>query len=62
MLFNIFFEIEEKFSDKIKELDASYSKDEMLLRKSHEYEVMIIELNALIDHYIELMGDISEKQ
>jgi len=51
-----------KFSDKIKELDASYSKDEMLLRKSHEYEVMIIELNALIDHYIELMGDISEKQ
>ncbi|PIP78292.1 MAG: hypothetical protein COW84_12110 [Gammaproteobacteria bacterium CG22_combo_CG10-13_8_21_14_all_40_8] len=45
-----------KFSPAIKELDTEYSKEEEMARLSHEFSVMVIELNAFIEHMIEALG------
>jgi len=48
------------FSDDIKALDASYSKEEELQRMSHEFTVMVTEINAFVDDMIEALGGMVE--
>lgn len=45
-----------KFSDSVKELDSSYTKEETLQRHSHEFAVMVTELTAYLDDIISALG------
>ena len=48
------------FSDDIKALDASYSKEEEIQRMAHEFSVMVTEINAFTDDMIEALGGMVE--
>jgi recombination associated protein RdgC len=49
-----------RFSDDIKTLDSSYSKEEQSQRLSHEFSVMVTEINAFSDDLIEALGGVME--
>lgn len=48
------------FADKVKELDSSYSKDEVVAKKAHELNVMVLEMRQFLIQYIDFMGGSSE--
>ena len=45
-----------RFSDDVKDLDSSYSKEEELQRLAHEFSIMTTELNAFVDELIIALG------
>ncbi len=49
-----------KFSDSIKELDGSYTKEEALQRHAHEFAVMVTEITAYIDTIISALGGLTK--
>ncbi len=49
-----------RFSDDIKALDASYSKEEALQRMAHEFSVMVIQLNSFSDDLIKALGGVEK--